>query len=82
MNHNVDSSAASRLHKVPVSVSVHVCSQTISLNQLLAWSSGTILTFDQSASAPLELRIGQKSFGTGQAVKLGSKLGLQIRKLG
>lgn len=82
MNDHVTNSKMSRLRSLPVQVAVHVCGQSMPLDHFLEWTPGTILTFDQLASSPLAVRIGDQIIGTGRAVKIGQKLGLQIGKVG
>lgn len=71
-----------RLSQIPIEVSVRVCHRNLSLSQFLQWSPGTILEFDQPATAPLLLQIDHKIVGRGEPVKVGSQLGLRIQHLG
>lgn len=67
-----------QLKTLPVSISVRVCGQSLKLNELLEWAPGTILSFDQSAGSPLELKIGEQTIADGHAVKVGTKFGIRI----
>jgi flagellar motor switch/type III secretory pathway protein FliN len=71
-----------RLRALPIQISVCVCRRSLSLDDLLEWKSGTVLSFDQDASAPLQLRIGDKSIAEGHAVKIGTQIGLRLKRVG
>ena len=71
-----------RLGKLPIPVSVCVCRRTVTLNQFLNWTPGTILSFDQSAASPLQIQVGSHDIGEGCAVKLGADLGFRVHRIG
>jgi flagellar motor switch/type III secretory pathway protein FliN len=52
------------------------------MSDFLGWKPGTIVSFDQSATAPLTIRVDDKVVGIGQAVKVGQKFGLRITRAG
>lgn len=70
-----------RMNKIPVQLSVHVCGQTLSLDQFLEWAPGTVLSFNQQSSSSLQLRLGQQNIATGHVVKIGSQLGFQVESV-
>lgn len=71
-----------RLAKVPVSFSVRVCRQSMTLDQFLNWTPGTVISFDQPSASPLSMQIGEQEIGDGRAVKLGCKLGFRVQRIG
>ena len=71
-----------RLRKIPIRVTVRVCGRSLRLDDLLSWTPGTILSFDQLASSPLTLCVGTREVGEGQAVTVGSKVGLRLQSIG
>lgn len=75
-------SQSDRLGPVPVEIAVQVCRQTITMDQFLTWTLGTVLSFDESALSPLTLCIGSKTVGEGRAVKIGSQLGIRVQRIG
>jgi len=79
---NRESVIQDRLNQLPVQISVRICGCSLKLDQFLNWTPGTMLSFDQSASSPLTLQIGPRIVGEGQAVKIGSKIGLRIQRIG
>jgi flagellar motor switch/type III secretory pathway protein FliN len=81
MEHRDSSGQQGRLQKLPLQLSVQVCRRSLTLGALLQWAPGAILAFDQSASAGLMLRVGDKVVGTGQVVKIGSNIGFRVRRM-
>lgn len=69
------------LKGLPISVSVRVCGRSLTLAELLKWTPGTILPFEQHATGPLHLNIGERTIAAGQAVKVGEKFGIQVRHI-
>lgn len=82
MDEHKPNSPVERLHKLPIPVSVRVCGRSLTLDEFLNWVPGTILSFDHSFTAPLEMCIGSQTVGEGQAVKIGPKIGLKLHRLG
>lgn len=79
--HNPDS-GLERLQSIPVPVSVQVCQRKLSLNDLLKWTVGTVLTFETEANSPLTLAVADHQFGDGLPVKVGSNMGILVRRVG
>ena len=71
-----------QLGSLPVQLCVRVCSRSLKLNEFLDWVPGTVLSFDQVVSDPLELRVGDQTLGKGKAVKVGPKIGLRVQRIG
>lgn len=71
-----------RMAKIPVRASVRVCCRSLKLNQFLSWTPESVITFDQTSSTPLALCVGEYVIGEGQAVKIGSQLGLRLLRIG
>ncbi len=72
---------SNRLHSLPIRVSIRVCRKSLKLKELLTWTSGTILKFDQSVSSPLSLCIGNREMAEGTAVDVDSSIGLKLSRL-
>ena len=71
-----------RLARVPVRLSVQVCQRNLKLSQLLQWTMGSVIEFDQPTSSTLLLQIDKTTVGSGVAVKTGSQFGLCLQQLG
>jgi len=54
----------------------------LKLSEFLEWTPGTVLTFDQTANAPLSILVGDRVVGQGQAVKVGQQFGLRLQQIG
>ena len=65
--------------RVPVIVKLAECDMPVSA--ILKLTSGSILEFERSADADLELLVNNKMVGSGQAVKVGENFGLRIARI-
>ena len=74
--------AARRLDRLPISVSVTVCDHRMTLNELINWQPGTLLTFEHPAISLLTLRAAGRDIGTGEPVKVGANIGLRLKQVG
>ncbi len=81
MNIHQSGNDPSRIHSLPIRVSIRVCRKPIQLIDLLTWTSGTILKFDQPASSPLLLCAGNQVIGEGSAVSVDSLVGLKLSRM-
>ena len=81
MTHRRDETCQKRLERIPVELSVRVCSQSIRLDEFLDWTPGTVLTFDQQSASSLQLQIGQQNIATGRVVKLGPHLAFRVESI-
>lgn len=68
----------SRVLKLRVPVIVRIASQKLPVDALRRLSIGTILQFEKSIEAPLELLINNRLLGTGEAVKVGEQFGFRV----
>jgi flagellar motor switch/type III secretory pathway protein FliN len=71
-----------RILQIQVPVVVKLVEGRRLVSELMQMRIGSILEFDKPIDAPLELLIGSRPIGYGQAVKTGEKLGLQILTIG
>lgn len=70
-----------RVLKLEVPVIVTLAQRSMRFRDVLRLTAGTILEFDQPASADLRLMINNKCIGTGKAVKVGENFGLSISSI-
>ena len=66
------------LLRAQLTASVIVAERRLSIAEILNFTPGSILTFNKSSGAPLELRAGNAVVALGQAVEVGHQLGLKI----
>ena len=52
------------------------------LHDVLRWTPGSIIEFDRSSDAELDLVVGNRTVGAGQAVKVGENFGIRITLIG
>ncbi len=71
-----------RLRTLPVQVSVRLAEKKITVSQLLAISSGALITFPKSCEAQLDLYVNNARYCRGEAVKIGENFGLKINEVG
>lgn len=71
-----------RLLNVPVQVSVRIAEKKIEMGQLLGLAPGSIITFDTSCEALLDLFVNNRLYCRGEAVKIGEKFGLKVNEVG
>ena len=81
MDNRQSGNDTNRLHSIPIRVSIRVCRKSLQLKDLLTWTSGTILKFDQFASAPLSLCVGNQEMVEGTAVNVDSLIGLKLSRM-
>ncbi|MFG0275251.1 MAG: FliM/FliN family flagellar motor switch protein [Phycisphaerales bacterium] len=61
---------------------VEIGARTLNLKEVMALSSGAIIELPKRADEELELKVNNKTIGTGFAVKVGENFGLQITFIG
>jgi len=71
-----------RILGLSVPVTVSVASQDMSIKSVLALTVGSIIEFETSFDADLELCVADSPIGQGQAVKIGENFGLRITAIG
>ncbi len=65
--------------KTPVSVTL--ARKRESLDRILAFVPGSIISFDTHCDGPLTLEAGGHPIATGETIKIGDKFGLRIREI-
>ena len=79
---NLDSgNDPNRIRSLPIQVSIRVCSKSLKLRDFIQWTPGTILSFDEPATSPLALFVNNQEMGVGQAVEVGSVIGLRLLQI-
>lgn len=61
---------------------VEIGSRTLSLREVMSLSAGAIIELPKRADEELELKVNNKTIGTGFAVKVGENFGIQITFIG
>lgn len=61
---------------------VEIGARTLNLKEVMALSAGAIIELPKRADEELELKVNNKTIGTGFAVKVGENFGLQITFIG
>lgn len=67
-----------RIRSLSVPVTVRLAERSMSLDEILEMTVGTIIEFNRSAEAELDLLVGDIPIGTGNAVKCGETFGLRV----
>ena len=67
--------------EIDTTASVVLARKSISLEEVLSLTSGTMLPFEKGCDEPLVLEVGKKEVALGEAVKVGDKFGLRIRNI-
>jgi flagellar motor switch protein FliN/FliY len=68
--------------RMRVPVLVTHAERDVALSSVLSWTLGSIIEFDSPADSELQLVIGNKSIGRGNAVKVGENFGLRVTGIG
>lgn len=71
-----------RFKKLPVTISVRLAEKKLELGEFLAITPGTLITFDKSCEAPLDLYVNNYRYCTGEAVKIGENFGIKVDEVG
>lgn len=79
---NAPSAYQRRLLGVHAPLSVTLAERKDTLGSLLSLTPGAILPLHTRCDQPLRLSIGGQSIGTVDAVRIGDKLGVQVREMG
>ena len=66
------------LLRIEVPVVVTLAEKRQKLSRIVELGPGSIIQFDKSCRAMLDLEVGNRTVACGQAVKVGDKFGLQI----
>ena len=76
-----DEARVARLLPIRIPVQVRLAERHMNVGQLLDLTPGTIIEFDRSADADLDLVANNIPIGTGNAVKCGERFGLRVIKI-
>jgi len=71
-----------RLLDITVPVIVKIAEKKVSINDVLRFNQGTVVSFDKDAYDQLELMINNSTIGLGQCVKVGENFGLRVLSIG
>ncbi len=71
-----------RILRISVPVIANLAERNLALKEVLGWTPGSIIEFDQPADADLDLVVGNRRIGIGQAVKVGENFGIRITEIG
>lgn len=74
----IDRSELRRILNMRFPVIVTLAQRTMPLKDILNLTAGSIIEFNRAADAELDLVVGNRHIGTGQAVKVGEYFGLRI----
>ena len=64
--------------QLQVPVTVRLAERTMPLSEVVLLTTGSIIEFEKSADADLDLVLSNKCIGRGQAVKVGENFGLRV----
>lgn len=70
-----------RLLRIRVPVIVRLSDRKMSFEEVLNLSVGSIIEFDRSSDSDLDLVVGNRHIGAGQAVKVGENFGLKVARI-
>jgi flagellar motor switch/type III secretory pathway protein FliN len=73
---------ALRVLNVPVTVSVRLAERKMSLGTVVALVPGSLVTFNKSCEALLDLYVNNHRFCQGEAIKIGESFGLKVSRVG
>ncbi len=71
----------SRILGLEVTVSVVLAERLITIESILEMTAGTIVEFDVPFDAELQLKVGNRTIGRGQTVKIGENFGLRLTEV-
>lgn len=71
-----------RILDIKTTLAVVLARRQIRLNQVLDLVPGSMVTFEKLCDEPLELEASGIVMATGEAVKVGDKFGIRIRRIG
>lgn len=71
-----------KLLNLQVPIIVHLADRRMPMSDVLELTPGSIIEFSRSSDAELDLVVGNRHVGKGQAVKIGENFGLRISFIG
>ena len=78
----MSSSDLRRIKSIKVPFVVVLGERPVKLDDILSWIPGSILELGRDAEEELDIRINNKTIGSGTAVKVGENFGIQINFCG
>jgi len=72
----------STILRLEAPIIVEIGARSLNLREVMALSAGAIVELPKRADEELELKVNNKTIGTGIAVKVGENFGLQITFIG
>lgn len=69
------------LLQITVPLSVVLATKKQSVHEVLELGAGSIIAFDKSCNAPVEVYIGEEHVARGETVKVGEKFGVRVRQM-
>lgn len=67
--------------RVSVPVSVNLAGKKMSLGDVVELGPGSIIAFDKSCDAPIEVAVGEHPIAKGEAAKVGERFGVRILEM-
>ncbi len=71
-----------RILRLRVPINVRLAARTLPIAEVLKFAPGTIVEFDRSVDAELDLMAGNRQIGTGVAVKYNEHFGIRVNYIG
>jgi len=68
--------------RIEVPLQVLLAQKNMNVDEILSLAPGSVITFTKNYEAPLHLLANGKPIGSGVAVKVGEKFGMQVREMG
>lgn len=81
MTRLIEPAQLGRIGDMEIRLSVELGSRTLSIAELLALGSESVITLDTAVNAPLDVYVNGVLFGRGEVVELDEKFGLQLTSL-
>lgn len=70
-----------RIFKIEVPIIVRLSQRDMSMEDILSLTPGSIIEFETACDDDLSLAVGNRTIGSGQAVKVGENFGIRITHL-
>ena len=69
------------IRNLPIPLTVRLCHRRMKFRDFAALAPGDVISFESHCDSPLELAAGKMMLATGNAVRLGTRLGLRLNRL-
>jgi len=63
-------------------VIVVLAEKSLTLEDVLSISKGTVIVFKKNHSEPLDIMINNRRIGSGKTIKIGERFGIHVREIG